>query len=111
MQQSVAIIFGVVLIVVGVAGFVVPPAKAPTSGAPAYNTFHLVFGVVGIGLGIAGATPARAFTIAFGLIDLYQLVASRAGWYPKQVFRWTPTDDVLHLIVGLGLIGVGVFAG
>ena len=111
MQQSVAIIFGALLVIIGAAGFVVPPAKAPTSGAPAYNVFHLVFGVIGIGLGIAGAASARAFTIGFGAIDLAQLVASRADWYPKHIFRWKPADDLLHLIFGLGLIGIGVLGG
>jgi len=110
-QQSVAIIFGALLVIIGAAGFVVPAVKAPTSGAPAYNVFHLAFGVVGIGLGIAGTAAARAFTIGFGAIDLVQLVASRAGWYPKRVFRWKPADDVLHLIFGVVLIGIGVFAG
>lgn len=47
MIQTVTEIFAGVLVLVGILGFVVPPAKALTSGAPAYNIFHLCFGVLG----------------------------------------------------------------
>ena len=111
MIQVFAVMFGVVLIVVGVAGFVVPAASAPTSGAPAYNLFHIGFGLVGVIAGIAAGGAARVFLIGFGLIDLYQLVASIAGWFPCSHFRWTRTDDVLHLLVGVALVAVGIAAG
>ena len=103
-------VFAPALVGVGVAGFVLPAGKSGTSTAPAYNVFHLAFG----GLGLAASTDrraTRAFLVGFGLVDLYQLVASRRHWFPARQFRWTSVDDLLHLVVGAGLVGVGLFGG
>ncbi len=108
-MQTVVGIFAGVLILVGILGFVVPPSKALTSGAPAYNIFHLCFGVLGGALALWGNdTAMRTYLIGFGAIDLYQAVASRANWFPKKHFRWRPADDVLHVVVGAALIVVGI---
>ena len=50
-----------------------------------------------------------AFNIGFGAIDLYQAVASFAGLFPEQLFRWTVVDDVLHVIVGAALVLIGLY--
>lgn len=108
MIDGIAILFGAILIAVGAAGFVVPSHKALTSGAPAYNAFHIGFGIAGIVLSLAGDAPARIFVIGFGLIDLYQFAASFRSWFPKRLFRWTRVDDALHLIVGAALVVAGI---
>jgi Domain of unknown function (DUF4383) len=102
----VAQVFGATLVVTGIAGFVLPAKKAPTSGAPAYNVFHLAFGAIGLA---ASRRPggARAFNAGFGAIDLYQALASRRDWFPQKWFRWKPADDVLHVVIGAALVGVG----
>lgn len=41
MIETILLIFAAVLILVGILGFVIPADKALTSGAPAYNIFHL----------------------------------------------------------------------
>jgi Domain of unknown function (DUF4383) len=105
-NRTVARIFGPTLILTGVAGFLVPPRKAMTSGAPAYNVFHIVFGVLGIFASRRRGT-SRAFNIGFGAIDLYQAVASRRGLWPKRWFRWRTADDVLHVVIGAGLVAAG----
>jgi hypothetical protein len=108
MNQLVLAIFAPVLILVGILGFVVPPQRALTSGAPAYNVFHLIFGLVGGVIALTGNDSAiGAFLIGFGLIDLYQAVASRRDLFPKTWFRWRPADDVLHVVVGAALVVVG----
>jgi Domain of unknown function (DUF4383) len=106
-NRTVAKIFGPTLILTGIAGFVVPPKKAATSGAPAYNVFHLVFGALGIVASRRRGT-ARAFNLGFGAIDLYQAVASRRGWFPQRWFRWKVADDVLHVTIGAGLVAAGL---
>jgi branched-subunit amino acid ABC-type transport system permease component len=105
-NRIVARAFGATLIVTGLAGFVIPPKKAMTSGAPAYNVFHLVFGALGI-IASRRRTTARAFNVGFGAIDLYQAVASRRGWFPQKAFRWKTADDVLHVVIGAGLVAAG----
>ncbi|MBL8940868.1 MAG: hypothetical protein JNM69_40370 [Archangium sp.] len=104
-------IFAPVLIVVGVLGFVLPESMAMTSGAAPYNVFHIVFGLIGLGcVASKQLSLVRAFTVGFGAIDLYQAVASFAGLWPKELFQWKTADDVLHIAIGLLLVGVGVLA-
>ena len=104
-------IFAPILIVAGIAGFVLPPDKSLTSGAAAYNVFHLLFGALGLALVVSKSESAmRAFNVGFGMVDLYQAVASFAHLPPEAQFRWKPADDVLHIVIGLGLVAVGVLA-
>jgi hypothetical protein len=111
LNYYVLLVFAPVLLGAGILGFLLPEHKSLTSGAPAYNVFHIVFGIVGLGIVLfAGTTPAvRVFNVGFGLIDLYQAVASFGGLWPKRRFRWKKADDILHVVIGLGLVLVGVF--
>lgn len=103
-------VFAPILVIVGILGFVIPPDKAATSGAPRYNIFHIVFGSLGIVLAFTGNDAAiRTFNIGFGSLDLYQAIASRRHWWPEKVFRWTKVDDLLHIVIGLALVVIGVF--
>lgn len=104
-------LFAPVLVLVGGLGFVLPASVALTSGATPYNVFHLLFGVVGLGCVASGRLPAaRAFNLGFGLIDLYQALASGLHLWPEAAFRWTRVDDALHVVVGAGLVAVAVLA-
>src|SRR2546423_3327468 len=78
-------IFAPVLILIGVAGFLLPAEKSLTSGAMPYNIFHLVFGCIGIALVLwKNEWGAISFNIGFGLIDLYQALASYTHLFPEQ---------------------------
>jgi Domain of unknown function (DUF4383) len=107
LNRVVVKVFGPTLILTGIAGFVVPAKKSVTSGAPAYNVFHLIFGALGLVASRRRGT-ARAFNIGFGAIDLYQAVASRRGMFPQRWFRWKTADDVLHGAIGAGLVAAGL---
>ena len=99
--------FGAALVGVGGLGFVRPEAGA-SSTAPAYDAFHVTGGVVALALAQRGRPgPIRAFLVGFGAIDLYQALASHQHWFPESLFRWTPTDDRLHLTVGTALVVLG----
>jgi hypothetical protein len=99
-------VFGPVLILAGLGGFLLPPG--PMSGAPAYNAFHIAFGALACALAFgSGERAGAAFNLGFGLIDLYQAAASRAHLFPEVWFRWKTADDVLHVVIGLGLVAVG----
>ncbi len=101
--------FAPILIVAGILGFLTPPSLALMSGAAPYNLFHIFFGLVGIGL-LLTKRLARAFNVGFGAVDLYQAVASFAGLFPTALFAYKRADDVLHIVLGLLLVGVGLFA-
>ena len=109
MNHGVLLVFAPLLIVIGVLGFVIPEQKAMTSGAAPYNIFHIIFGILGSAIVLAGSNgPIRAFMIGFGAIDLYQAVASRASLFPKRHFRWKRADDLLHVVIGAALVAIGI---
>jgi hypothetical protein len=112
MNYYVLIIFGPILVLTGIASFLIPPNKSPTSGAKAYNIFHIVFGIGGTVIALSQRDHLiREFNIGFGLIDLYQAAASFLHLFPESHFKWKRTDDVLHILIGAFLVLVGVFAG
>ena len=102
--------FGPVLILVGIAGFLVPAEHSLTSGAPAYNIFHIVFGVLGLlVVWTRNEQWLSSFNFGFGLIDLYQALASAMHLPPEKYFLWTKVDDILHVLIGLALVIIGVY--
>ena len=108
-NARVAGVFGPVLIVTGIAAFLIPPRLALMSGAPAYNIFHIVSGLIGTALVLARIPRgAAAFNAGFGAIDLYQVVAGIGGFFPARTFRYKTADHVLHLVLGLALAAVGI---
>ena len=101
-------VFAPILIITGIAGFVVPSQKALMSGACPYNVFHLIAGSVGVVLASRNsARAAAAFNVGFGAIDLYQAVAGVVGFFPAGVFALRPADHVVHVVLGLLLVVVG----
>ena len=110
LNQIVLLIFAPLLIIVGIAGLVIPADKSLTSGAIPYDIFHICFGIVGVIILLAKSTRgAIIFNIGFGLIDLYQAVASYFNLFPKSFFLWTGVDDILHIVIGLILVIVGLY--
>ena len=104
----VAGVFGPVLILTGIAGFLIPPRLALMSGAPAYNLFHIAFGVLGTALVLARSRVGIAgFNLGFGVADLYQAIAGIVGFFPARQFRYKPADHVVHVVLGLALAAVG----
>ena len=103
-------IFAPVLIIAGIAGFLVPPEHSLTSGATAYNVFHLIFGVIGLLIvWTRNELGLSSFNFGFGLIDLYQAMASVLHLPPEKYFLWTKVDDILHVLIGLALVIIGVY--
>lgn len=111
LNYYVLLVFAPLLILVGILGFLIPPGKSLTSGAPAYNIFHIVFGVIGCAcVFYIGRDSIKYFNIGFGLIDLYQAVAGFAHLFPEKLFKWKRADDILHILIGAGLVLVGLIA-
>lgn len=101
-------VFGPLLILTGVLGFVLPPELSLMSGAAAYNVFHLLAGAIAVALVLSRrAAAAVTFNVAFGVFDLWQAVAGLTGLFPAQLFALKPADHVVHVVVGALLVGVG----
>jgi hypothetical protein len=103
--------FGAILVLTGALALVLPASASPMSSAVPYDLFHIAFGLVGLGCGLSRRLSlARAFNGGFGAIDLYQAVASLAGWWPTALFRYRLADDVMHVALGLALVAVALRA-
>jgi hypothetical protein len=103
-------IFAPILISIGILGFITPASISLTSGAIPYNLFHLTFGFIGLlSLFTGKERYIRGFNIGFGLIDLYQAFASFLNLFPKEIFKWTRVDDILHIVIGAALVIIGLY--
>ena len=115
----VALVFGAVFVLVGLAGFLVSgghPAVGDTGGAllglfqvnVLHNLVHLAIGVALIAAGLRGHRPARAANQGFGVLNL---VLFLAGLFlvgtPLNIVALNGQDNILHLVLGIALAGVG----
>ena len=101
-------VLGPLLLLTGIAGFVIPERYSLMSGATPYNLFHIIFGSLGLLVVMTNSDRwASAFNLIFGLIDLYQALASVVGLAPIQYFHWTYVDDVVHVLLGFALVLIG----
>lgn len=108
LNQTTLTILAPLLMLTGIAGFLIPERYSPLSGAAPYNLFHLIFGAIGLLLLSAkNDLWASLFNLVFGLIDLYQVLASVVGLTPIQYFHWTFADDVVHVLLGFALVIIG----
>lgn len=108
LNQKTLTIVAPLLILTGIAGFVIPDQYSLMSGVTPYNLFHIFFGAVGLMvLMTKSELLASVFNFGFGLIDLYQVLASVVGLTPIQYFHWTFADDVLHVLIGFALVLIG----
>ncbi len=108
LNQTTLMIFAPLLILTGIGGFVIPAQYGLMSNATPYNLFHIIFGAIGLLLlQTKNDLAASSFNLGFGLIDLYQALASVIGLTPIQYFHWTYADDVVHVILGFALVIIG----
>lgn len=100
--------FAPLLILTGGLGFLLPPQLSLMSGAVPYDVFHLLAGIVGLGIVLRGsAAAATTFNLIFGAIDLYQAFAGLTGAFPAHWFALRPADHIVHVVIGSFLVGVG----
>jgi hypothetical protein len=107
-NQTALMIVAPLLLLAGIAGFVLPERYALMSNAAPYNLFHIFFGALGLALFSAkNDLVASVYNFGFGLIDLYQVLASVVGLTPIEYFHWNYADDVVHVILGFALVIIG----
>lgn len=108
LNQTTLLILAPLLFLTGIVGFVLPSELSLMSNATPYNLFHIVFGAVGLVLTQSkNDLVASVFNFGFGVIDLYQVLASVVGLTPIEHFHWTFADDVVHVILGFALVLIG----
>ena len=118
MAKTIATILGVVFILVGLAGFVMPNLLGAHL-MPAHNIIHLVSGAVSLYIGLKGSlSAAKMFGFVFGAVYLLLAVAgfafgSPGGQHNEVLLRVIPgtlelgtMDHIIHVLLGgLYLIG------
>ena len=108
LNQITLLILAPLLLLTGIAGFLLPAQYSLMSNAAPYNLFHIIFGAIGLLLLQSKSDlVASGFNLGFGLIDLYQVLASVLKLTPVQYFYWTYLDDVVHVILGFALVLIG----
>ena len=118
MVKTLAILFGLVFLVVGILGFV-PATTHEVNGMPmllgifhvntAHNIVHLASGIVFLLCGMAGAGPSRAFFKIFGIV--YALVAVLGFYYGDAPLLGMISSNMantwLHVVLAAAMLLIG----
>ena len=113
MAKGYAVVVGLVLLLVGILGFV--KSDMTIMGMtlrfnPIHNSIHLLSGLVGLAAGLAGGgSGAKTFAQVFGVIYTLVALAGFAGMPAIVVttLNLNTSYNVIHLAVGL----LGLLAG
>lgn len=129
-QATVAKVFGVVLLIVGVLGFVPNPivgdpgaageAQERTGAAEEgaifgtnvlHNVVHLVSGAIAVWVGFFSDRPdehSKTFNVAFGAVyAVVTLLGLLASDLMRDLLAVNTADNVLHLLIAVVLLAVG----
>jgi hypothetical protein len=117
MAKTFALVLGVVLLLVGVLGYVLNPTGGHLLGIFAvdgiHNAIHVVSGIAGIAAAMMGW--ARLYCQAFGLIYLLVgilgFVATDSNGMLLGLMHNNMADNLLHLTIGGASTFVGFVGG
>ena len=114
MAKTVCKILGVVLLLVGVCGFVAPTLLGAHL-TPAHNVVHLLSGVLALYFGFAGsASSAKGFCLLFGVVYMALGVIGLAkGNIDIAVIKLMlgRVDHLIHILVGVLFLAGGLLSG
>jgi hypothetical protein len=111
-------IIGVVLLVVGLAGFAMPDMLG-LHLTPIHNIIHLLTAALALYMGFAGSlSAARTFSLVFGAVYLLLGVAGFAApsvvtgviGHPAVSAAELVPDNALHVVLGAAYLIVGLTA-
>ena len=108
-QKVIAQIVGVVLTLVGVIGFFTGGMLWVFGLNMLHNVIHLVAGVVGLVCGFYAAGKwASGYNKVFGVVYLLVgILGFAAAGFMSSLLATNMADNVLHLVLGIVLAGVG----
>ena len=116
MLRMLAILFGVIMIAIGVLGFLQDFAPEGLlfqtfKVNPLHNIFHLITGIVALVSGMSSRPAAKTYFIIFGLI--YALIATFGFLQtPTQLLEWFAINDAdnwLHSSIAVIFLYFGFF--
>ena|SRR5436190_2477213 len=118
MAKLVCKLLGVVFVLVGICGFLVPNLLGAHLN-PAHNLVHLVSGAIALYFGFAGsASAARAFCLIFGIV---YLLLGVVGWFMGggadhmfnvgTLLMLGKMDHIIHVLLGVVFLVGGLLGG
>ncbi len=102
-------ILGIVLLVVGILGFVMPsPLLGLFEVDTIHNAVHILSGIVALIAVSSGESYARLFLIVFGIVyALVAIVGFAMGGDILGLFHANTADNYLHSAIAVVCLGVG----
>lgn len=108
LTKSVTWILGIVLVLVGVAGFFVDGMLLVFQVDTVHNVVHLLSGVVAIAAASTSESYSRMYLIVFGLVyGVVTVVGFVNGGDILGLFRVNDADNYLHAAIAVVSLGVG----
>ncbi len=112
MTKQLTVLLGVVLTLIGAAGFFVEGSLFVFQVDVNHNIVHLASGVIGL-LAAAGGNEdyARTYLLVFGIVyALVTIVGFAMGGDILGLFTVNTADNYLHLVIAVAALGVGFTA-
>ncbi len=108
LTKSVTWILGVVLVLIGIAGFFVDGTLLVFQVDTIHNIVHLLSGVVAIAAASSGESYSRIYLIVFGIIyGIVTVVGFVNGGDILGLFEVNDADNYLHAAITVVSLGVG----
>ncbi len=108
LTKMVTWILGIVLVLIGVAGFFVDGTLIVFQVDTIHNIVHILSGVVGIAAASSGESYSRMYLIVFGLVyGIVTVVGFVNGGDIFNLFQTNDADNYLHAAVAVVALGVG----
>lgn len=114
MLNKIAIIFGIIMLIIGVLGFI--PDAAPQGyllglfhiNLP-HNLIHILTGAISLYCGLSGGKASRIFFQVFGIV--YGIVAILGFFYESRPILGfianNMADNILHVVIALAALYLG----
>lgn len=115
MARTVCKLLGLILLLVGIAGFTHLLDSLGAHLNQAHNLVHIVSGLIALYFGFAGsAGAARSFCLLFGIV---YLLLGVCGWFlgtgPEHMFKigelltLGKVDHIIHILLGVVFLAGG----
>lgn len=108
LTKMVTWILGIVLVLIGVAGFFVDGTLIVFQVDTIHNIVHILSGVIGIAAASSGESYSRMYLIVFGLVyGVVTVIGFVNGGDILGLFQVNDADNYLHAAIAVVSLGVG----
>ena len=106
--KSLTWILGIVLLLVGILGFVNNPVLGLFQVDTIHNAIHILSGIVALVAVSSGESAARLYLIVFGIVyGLVTILGFMNGGNVLNLIMVNQADNYLHAAISIVCLGVG----